>query len=362
MSADRHVLLPRDAFRTRVLARRDGRCCVPECDRPAVDAHHILERRLWPDHGYYEANGAQLCAEHHLKAETTEIPVESLRAWCGITDAPLPPHLDPEDRYDKWGNPVLPNGMRLRGELFFDEAVQKVLGQAGMLSLYTHWVKYSRTYHMPFSPGATADDKVHESLKAFTGKRVIGSVKMDGEGFTLYADHCHARSLDSKHHPSRDWIKAFWNAVRWDIPPEWRVCGEYMFAQHSIPYSALPSYFLGFSVWDERNCALPWDETLEWFDLIGSATGQRIVPAPVVYDDVFDERRIRALCERLVSEGQEGLVIRLADGFPYRDFRTCTAKYVRKNHVQTDEHWMHGEIVRNGLAPDAQRLGGGGAP
>ena len=43
-------LLTRDEFRRQVF-ERDGNKCV-FCDRPAKDAHHIIERRLWPDAGY----------------------------------------------------------------------------------------------------------------------------------------------------------------------------------------------------------------------------------------------------------------------------------------------------------------------
>lgn len=71
-------LLTRDAFREGVFAR-DGNCCV-FCGRPAVDAHHILERRLWPDGGYYLNNGASVCAEHHMLCETTEI----LKTMCSL--------------------------------------------------------------------------------------------------------------------------------------------------------------------------------------------------------------------------------------------------------------------------------------
>ena len=45
-------------------------------------------------------------------------------------------------------------------------------------------------------------------------------------------------------------------------------------------------------------------------------------------------------------------MIRVADEFNAGDFRLCAAKYVRAGHVQTDEHWMHSEIVKNGLKPD----------
>ena len=41
--------------------------------------------------------------------------------------------------------------------------------------------------------------------------------------------------------------------------------------------------------------------------------------------------------------------MRSADGFPYRDFARSVAKWVRPSHVQTDDHWMHGAVVPNGL-------------
>lgn len=46
----------------------------------------------------------------------------------------------------------------------------------------------------------------------------------------------------------------------------------------------------------------------------------------------------------------KGYIIKLATGFSYRDFRRCVAKYVRENHVRTDEHWKSKPMIKNGLA------------
>lgn len=53
------ILLTRDDFREFVFKRDNHKCVV--CGEPAVDAHHILERRLFHDSGYYLDNGASLC-------------------------------------------------------------------------------------------------------------------------------------------------------------------------------------------------------------------------------------------------------------------------------------------------------------
>jgi hypothetical protein len=338
------VLLTRDQFREKVFARDRHKCVF--CDLPAQDAHHILERRLWLDGGYYLVNGASVCGEHHLACERTDISVEEVRQACKITDPLLPPDFEP-GRYDKWGNPVLPNGQRLKGKLFNEESVQKILGDHVMK--FTDYVKYSRTPHLPWSPGGTDDDKVLPNVDHFIGKQVVVTEKLDGENSTLYHDYMHARSLDSKHHPSRDWLKQFHASIRHDIPKGMRICGENLYAVHSIRYERLPSYFIGFSMWNEKNVCLSWVDTLEWFELLG------ITAPPMIYTGLFNEALIRGFCspdEALSSPyalGAEGYVVRLADEFPYDLFGQSIAKFVRKGHVQTSDHWSHLAVIPNGL-------------
>ena len=202
--------------------------------------------------------------------------------------------------------------------------------------------KYPRTRHLPWSPGASHDDLIAEAVDAFVDRRVIVTEKMDGENTTLYRDHLHARSLDGRHHPSRDWIKGLHGRIAHEIPEGWRVCGENLYARHSIGYEALPSYFMLFSVWDAENRCLDWDSTVEWADLLGLAT------VPVLYDGEFDLAWLRAL--DLDLDRCEGYVVRLASSFAYAEFGESVAKWVRANHVQTDQHWMHQEVVPTGLA------------
>lgn len=337
----KHTLLTRDVFRESTFARDNYTCVF--CDKPAVDAHHILERRLWPDGGYYLNNGASVCADHHIECENTKISVEDVRIACGITKIIVPPHLYDDHQYDKWGNPVLPNGQRLKGELFYDESVQKILKQGGVLDLFTNQVKYPRTHHLPWSQGVNDDDRVIDNLDAFRGKRVIVTVKMDGENTSMYNDYIHARSIDGRSHPSRDWVKQFWSGISADIPEGWRVCGENLYAKHSIHYTDLTTYFMGFSIWDDRNTCLSWDDTIEYFNVLG------VTPVPVLYDGIFDEDTIKRLWTEKNWEQCEGYVVRVAEAFNYSEFRFKAAKFVRKGHVQTVKHWMYGQLVEKNL-------------
>ncbi|MGW1127032.1 RNA ligase family protein [Streptomyces sp. NPDC002526] len=203
---------------------------------------------------------------------------------------------------------------------------------------------YPRTAHLPWSPGATSDDVRMTDLAALAGTEVVVTEKLDGENTTLYADGLHARSLDSAHHPSRTWVKALQARVGARIPQGWRICGENMFARHSLAYDALESHFYGFSVWDGDRC-LGWDRTVEFLRSLG-------IPAPpVLWRGVFDAKALRAL--KPDTGRQEGYVVRPAAGFPAALFGRVVGKWVRPGHVVTDTHWMHAEVVENGLGARA---------
>ena len=209
-------------------------------------------------------------------------------------------------------------------------------------------IKYPRTPHLSCSPGATSDDKrlTASQIKAYyCGVETIYTEKMDGENTTMYSDYIHARSLDSRHHVSRDWVKRFHSEFAHNIPPNWRICGENLFAKHSISYDNLDSYFYGFSIWDEQNICLPWGTTQALFKRLGI----QCVPMVTDIESPMDETFWKKLGEDLVSQGKEGFVMRDKKSFHFRNFEKKVAKYVRANHVQTDQHWMSHSVIPNKL-------------
>ncbi len=132
-------LLTRTQFREITLARNGGLCAVPACGLQAVDAHHILNRRLFgagEEGGYYLSNGAQLCSDHHYQAEATRITVEELREYCGIAEPALPNDFSNELTYDCWGNVIREDGTREPGPLFHDEGFQKLARKERLLWLF----------------------------------------------------------------------------------------------------------------------------------------------------------------------------------------------------------------------------------
>lgn len=215
-------------------------------------------------------------------------------------------------------------------------------------------VKFPRTFHMPFSPGATSDDKILKSLDHFIGLEVVVTEKVDGENTTFTRTRTHARSVDSANHWSRAPMKKLHSELCWKLQqPQFseihRICGENAYATHSISYTGLPSYFMCFSVWDHENNCMSWDDTQLICEELGLST------VPVLARGVYiGDGKISTACETetvritdlvkvslLGGESCEGVVIRVADSFHYNEYATKVAKWVRAGHVQTDEHWMH---------------------
>lgn len=205
--------------------------------------------------------------------------------------------------------------------------------------------KYPRTPHLPWSPGATSDDVYLVDVSHFDGREIVVTEKMDGENTTIHSGGSHARSIDSKAHLSRTHVAALAGRIAHELPPGFRIVGENLYAKHSIAYSALPAYFLVFSVQD-GDVSLSWDDTEAYADMLG------LVTVPVLWRGLWDETAVRACYTGVSRCGgvQEGYVVRLADSFSLDDFGRSVAKFVRAGHVQTDEHWMAKAVVPNRLA------------
>lgn len=207
----------------------------------------------------------------------------------------------------------------------------------------TNYIKYPRTPHLPFSESHTDDDKVLPTDSHFYDfDKVVVTTKMDGENTTVYWNgKCHARSIDSIHKTYHSWL--IQNIQNWyyNLPINSHICGEYLYAKHSIYYNNLESYFLGFSFWRNKKECANWEDTQTIFNDL------EIKTVPILYIGKYDRKKVIELAKQVIADGQEGIVIRNYDKFYYQDFDKNIAKYVRKNHIQTNQHWSQGIIEKN---------------
>jgi hypothetical protein len=229
--------------------------------------------------------------------------------------------------------------------------------------------KYPRTLHLPWSKGATSDDKMAKDVSTLINIEIVITEKLDGSNCCLESDACYARTHSGPPtHESFDLFKALHSQVKHSIPSNLQLFGENLYALHSISYDKLPAYFMLFNVKENiiaPNCSsvysdpdfitnshwLSWDEVEMWADEIG-------VPCvPVLFKGkVSSEKELKELVISLVAQSsrvgseREGVVVRVARQFRDDEFFNCVLKYVRANHVQTDDHWRSQEIVKNKLA------------
>lgn len=199
-------------------------------------------------------------------------------------------------------------------------------------------IKYPRTPHLTFSEGATSDDKMvsnedYKRLKESPGAFLV-TEKMDGGNITMTNKHFFARSLDSGVHSWDTPIKRLHSEIAHNIPEGYRINGESLFAKRSIGYKNLKSYFLVFSIVDENNRFLSWEETLEWVELLDLNT------VPVLYRGDSFKNALNAWKDHgLNAAVSEGFVLRNAESFSYDNFSSNVVKYVRANHVRTANSW-----------------------
>lgn len=212
--------------------------------------------------------------------------------------------------------------------------------------------KYNRTMHVPWSKGATNDDKIATSIDSLLNTEIVITEKIDGSNTSLESDGCYARThAGAPTHPSFDGLKALHASLKYKLPNNIQFFGEWAFALHSIAYNELPGYFMMFNVREVlSNIWYSWDEVELW------AIELEVPTVPVLFKGIVkSEQELKELTESFMIEPskcggiREGVVVRVAHQFNDDEFSQCVQKNVRANHVQTSEHWKDQAIVKNKL-------------
>lgn len=213
--------------------------------------------------------------------------------------------------------------------------------------------KYPRTYHFSFSPGATKEDKIAKDVTSLLGRRLVMTEKMDGSNVCLTSDAVFARSHSGPPtHASFDMLKAHHAAVRSSIPEGIEIFGEWLYAVHSVRYNNLPSYLQVFGVRD-GTIWWSWEDTVEMAnEILCSAVPMILEFQPETVAELRSKVEIVALhnfFKPSCGPEREGVVVRPLLDFAQDEFEQSVFKWVRANHVQTDDHWKHKAIETNGL-------------
>jgi len=211
--------------------------------------------------------------------------------------------------------------------------------------------KYGRTYHFPFSPGTTSDDRIQHDYWHYLSQMqdVVHTEKLDGENNCLNKYGVFARSHAAPTtSPWTSHLRQRWEAIKHDLG-DLELFGENIYAIHSIEYQQIAHHFYVFAVRHH-------DQWLSWDEVCFYAAAFDFPVVPILWrgnpikDELLFKQSVLALTQQQSAFASidvqtknvctiEGVVSRDANGFGLQELGQHVFKYVRKCHVKTDEHW-----------------------
>lgn len=232
------------------------------------------------------------------------------------------------------------------------------------------FVKYPRTPHVFNSKGI--DDKYlseKDSLSIINDESLIIEEKLDGTNVGIHFSdgelilQCRGHLITDGMHPQYDLFKQ-WTTVKTDIlekaiSDKYILFGEWMYAKHSIHYTALSHYFYEFDIYDKEK-----EVFLTLKDRMKILKGTGVQTVPIVHCGKIDKKNLTKLIgpssfdsvfENPLTHKNDNLM----EGLYLRtESDTCVtsrAKFVRPEFVEKikqSEHWQSKSIIQNKLAKD----------
>ena len=194
---------------------------------------------------------------------------------------------------------------------------------------------------------------MHPDPRRFTGVPVVMTEKLDGSNILLHDGKVYGRSVSA---PSEGkWMAMVKKHHAWKVTgPDVYLYGEDIYGVHSIAYGPVPEdrTFFAFALRDATGAFA------SFADVETYASRHGIPVVPVLFRGIFRSvSEIRGFLDRAHGDSstlggeREGVVLRLARGFPVSEFPFNVCKSVRAGHVQSDEHWTRNwtpcKIARN---------------
>lgn len=212
--------------------------------------------------------------------------------------------------------------------------------------------KYGRTYHFPFSPGTTSDDRFNhtywEDIQRM--ETLVHTEKLDGENNCFNQFGVFARShVAPTTSPWTSQLRERWELMKNDLG-NIELFGENLYAVHSIEYKHIEEYYFVFAV-RQLDKWLSWEEVKFYAAMFDFPTVPELAIEPIIefkkesfqieIENWAQEESVFGSFNPFTGEDctREGVVTRNIEEYPVEEFIHNVFKYVRKGHVKTDEHW-----------------------
>jgi len=210
--------------------------------------------------------------------------------------------------------------------------------------------KYGRTFHYPFSPGTTSDDRINHDywsdLQSI--EQIVHTEKLDGENTCLNQYGVFARSHAAPtRHPWANYLKEKWQMIKHDLG-DLEIFGENIYATHSIKYLEIEHHFYVFAI-RHLDKWLSWEEVKFYAAMLDFPTVPELKMQVPTDQEILEKTVLEFVNQPSVFQSldihtnenctMEGIVSRNIEEYLVKDFKKNVFKYVRKNHVKTDAHW-----------------------
>ena len=210
--------------------------------------------------------------------------------------------------------------------------------------------KYGRTFHYPFSPGTTSDDRINHDywFDMQSIEQVVHTEKLDGENTCLNQYGVFARSHAAPtRHPWANYLKERWHMIKHDLG-DLEIFGENIYAIHSIKYLEIEHHFYVFAV-RHLDKWLSWEEVKFYAAMLDFPTVTELKVQQPNDQEILEKTVLNFVKQSSIFKSldvhtdeectMEGIVSRNVNEYLVKDFKKNVFKYVRKNHVKTDAHW-----------------------
>ncbi len=220
--------------------------------------------------------------------------------------------------------------------------------------------KFPTTPHLTiFGTGSVREDKVltERERDEFLQHELIVEEKIDGANLGISFDgsgevHVQNRGTYLSKPYQGQWKKLDeWLSLKLDrffdvLHDQYILFGEWCFARHSVIYDSLPSWFVGFDIYDKQN-----RQFLSCRMRNNLFRQMKICQTPLLGRGRFSLLELKALFKKSLfsKTASEGLYLRYDKGI----WLGARAKLVRPEFVQAIEiHWSRNGIIPNKLGGD----------
>lgn len=211
-----------------------------------------------------------------------------------------------------------------------------------------HPPKYPSTPHWPWSQTVHRDDSYHQTPERFVGVDVVITEKLDGGNTCLWNGEVYARSTTQP--AAHAWMGMVRKYHAWKtigLREDLVFYGEDLFGVHSIEYEPIreeETFRLFSTRYVSTNGQGSWFSDWELVESHAQEIGVKTVPLLFQgrfrsTSDITDWFETHIQQPSQLGGECEGFVMRVEKSFDQEEFAHNVCKYVRADHIQTDEHW-----------------------